>query len=185
MDVFTHLWLPMLASAAAVWIASALGWMIVNHHSKDFGGLPNEAAAMEQMRPWGLAPGVYGFPFTKKSECNTPEAKAKWEKGPCGMIRIWGPINMGANMGKSLAINLIVSVLIGYLGWSALPHMGASFAKVFQVLGTAGVLAYCFGGLPGDIWFQQSRRAMVMNFIDGIVFGLITGAVFAAMWPKA
>ena len=184
MDLFTHLWIPILASAAAVWVASALGWMFVNHHAKDHEALPNESSAMDQMRSWSLRPGVYGFPHIDKKDCGSPEAKAKWEAGPCGTIRIWGKVNMGGNMIKTLVVYLVVSVLVGYLGWSALPHAGAPFAKVFQVLGTAGVLAYCFAGLPGDIWFQQSRRAMVMNFIDGIVFGLITGAIFASLWPK-
>ncbi len=58
------------------------------------------------------------------------------------------------------------------------------FAKVMQVLGTAGILAYCFASLPNDIWFQKSGREVLMNLIDGVIFGLITGAVFGWLWPK-
>jgi hypothetical protein len=98
---------------------------------------------------------------------------------------MWGTFSMGANMAKSFAVYLVVSTLIGYLAVAIpLPH-GAPFSKVFQVLGTAGILAYAFAFLPGDIWFQQSRRATVANVIDGIAFGLITGAVFAGLWPSA
>jgi hypothetical protein len=96
---------------------------------------------------------------------------------------------MGRNMLLTLLVLFITSVLIAYLGWNALPHGTAlgearpGFAKVMQVLGTAGVLAYCVAGLPNDIWFQRSAREIVMCLIDGIVFGLLTGAVFAWLWP--
>jgi hypothetical protein len=93
----------------------------------------------------------------------------------------------------TLVVFLVVSLLVGYLGWNALPHGmgaagvvadGADFTKVFQVLGTAGILAYCFASLPNDIWFQRSGREIATNLIDGVVFGLITGAVFAWLWPR-
>jgi hypothetical protein len=51
----------------------------------------------------------------------------------------------------------------------ALPG-AAPFAKVFQVAVTAGILAYCFSFIPAA-------------FIDGIVCGLITGAIFLWRWP--
>ena len=60
----------------------------------------------------------------------------------------------------------------------------ATFGKVFQVMGTAGILAYCFASFPGDVWFQKKRRAMAMDLVDGIVFGLITGVIFAWQWPR-
>jgi hypothetical protein len=58
-------------------------------------------------------------------------------------------------------------------------------ATVFRVLGTAGVLAYCFAFLPNGIWFGAKPRAMAMNVIDGVAYGLVTGAVFAWLWPMA
>jgi hypothetical protein len=96
---------------------------------------------------------------------------------------------MGRSMLLTLLVMLVASTLIGYLGWHALPH-GADagearpeFGKSMQVLGTAGILAYCIAGLPNDIWFQRSRREIATCLIDGVVFGLLTGAVFAWLWP--
>ena len=69
------------------------------------------------------------------------------------------------------------------------PHGAAAgearpeFANSMQVLGTAGILAYCFAGLPNDIWFQRSIREVVTGLVDGVACGLITGAVFAWLWP--
>ncbi len=59
-----------------------------------------------------------------------------------------------------------------------------TFAKVFQVTGTAGILAYCFASFPNDLWFQKKRRAILTGWIDGVVFALITGAIFASLWPR-
>jgi hypothetical protein len=63
------------------------------------------------------------------------------------------------------------------------PPGPASFAKVFQVAATAGILAYCFSFIPTAVWFGSYKRTIVATFIDGIVYGLITGAIFAWRWP--
>lgn len=207
MDFLSHLWLPILASAAAVWIASALAWMLVGHHKNDWKQLPNEKEFIDTLSRMGIPPGDYGFPEFRKAEgLSKDQKKALWDemqKMPMGILRVWGPINMGRNMLLTFLICLAVSVLIGYLGWNAFPPptaapataAGASlnalgtsarpeFMKIMQVLGTAGVLAYCFASLPNDVWFQKSRREVITCFIDGVIFGLITGAVFAWLWPR-
>lgn len=183
MDLLMQLWLPILLSALAVWMSSAIGWMLVNHHARDHRALPDEERSLDALRALKLPPGTYLFPFAgSHSKAHQAEMKAKWERGPTGTLRIWGKVNMGACMAQSMIVYLVTSVLIGYIGAMAIPR-GADFGHVFQVLGTAGVLAYCVGGVPGDIWFQQSRRAIAVGILDGIIFGLITGAIFAALWP--
>lgn len=193
MDFLTHLWLPILASAAAVWVASALAWMLIGHHKGDWQEVPNEDEFIATIKRMGIPPGSYGFPEFRKCEGLSKEEKqAKWDemqKSPIGILRVWGTISMGRSMLLTFVVYLVASVLIGYLGWSAFPHGSAAggtrpeFAKVMQVLGTAGILTYCFAGLPGDIWFQKSRREMTTALIDGVIFGLITGAVFGWLWP--
>lgn len=78
-------------------------------------------------------------------------------------------------------IYLVVSCLIAYAGYTALPH--ATHSKAFQITGTMGILAYTFAFLPNMIWFQGSKTAMVMAVVDGLIQGLGTGTVFAAFWP--
>lgn len=197
MDFLTHLWIPILASAAAVWIASALAWMAIGHHKNDWKAIPHEEEFIDAVKRMGIPPGNYGFPEFRRCEgLSREQKKAKWEemqKRPMGLLRVWGPLNMGKSMLLTLLVFLVVSVLVGYLGWSVFPHGGTgageagarpAFGKVMQVLGTAGVLAYCFAGLPNDIWFQKSRRELLTGLIDGVAFGLITGAVFGWLWPK-
>lgn len=197
MDFLTHLWLPILVSAAAVWIASSLAWMVVGHHKKDWKGIPQEKDFIETIKRMGIPPGNYGFPEFRRCEgLSKEEKKSLWEemqKNPMGLLRVWGPINMGRNMLLSLLVYLVASILIAYIGWNSfhdVPLFPGSagprpeFSKVMQVLGTAGVLAYCIASLPNDIWFQRSRREVFMGLIDGVVFGLLTGAVFAWLWPR-
>ena len=200
MDFLSHLWLPILLSAFAVWIISALGWMVFGHHKKDRDPIPagREQEFMDAITRLNIPPGNYGFPdFCQHDNLPAKEKrealKALYDKRPMGLLRVWGEINMGVNMALTFFFYLFTSTVIAYLGWAALPHAtggtplpsnSVSFAKVFQVLGTAGVLAYCFASFPNDLWFQLKRRAMLMNWIDGIAFGLITGAVFAWLWPK-
>jgi hypothetical protein len=184
MELLLQLWLPIIASAAAVWILAATMWMAMPHHKGDHSQLADEDGVMDALRPMNIPPGNYMFPKCSHKDAQSPEFKAKWERGPAGMLSVWpSTMSMGKPMILSFLVYLAVSFFIAYLGSMALPA-GAGFSKVFQVLGTAGVLAYCFGHLPQGIWFQAYPRAMIACIIDGAVFGLTTGAIFAAMWPK-
>jgi multisubunit Na+/H+ antiporter MnhB subunit len=114
------------------------------------------------------------------------EFQKKWKTGPVGLVQIWKPdISMGKCMVLTFIVYLVIGVFIAYLAWAALPHAGVSFAQDFQITGTAGVLAYCFSFIPSHIWFQAYPRATAMCLIDGVVYGLLTGAIFAALWPSA
>ena len=190
MDFLTHLWLPILVSGASVWIASALAWMAIGHHKKDRDPIPGgrEQEFMDAITKLNIGPGNYGFPdFCQHDHLPRKERmealNALYDKRPYGILRVWGEMNMGVNMLLTFLFYLFSSTVIAYLGWAAL-GTGASFAKVMQISGTAGVLAYCFASFPNDVWFQTKRRAIAMNWIDGIVFGLITGAIFAWLWPR-
>jgi hypothetical protein len=205
MDFLTHLWLPILLSGLGVWFASALAWMAIGHHKKDRDAIAGEQEFMDTIARMNIRPGNYGFPdFCQHDNLPRKERmealKVLYDKHPQGLLRVWAPVNMGVNMLFTFLFYLVTSTVIAYLGWAALPHGspslglpgggsgattgGPTFWKVFQVLGTAGILAYCFASFPNDLWFQKKRRAMAMNWLDGIVFGLITGAIFAWFWPR-
>jgi hypothetical protein len=183
------LWLPVVVSAVAVWFAAALAWMALPHHKGDYKQLPNEDEVMNTVRGWSLSPGMYFFPHMKdcKDMKANPEAKAKFENGPHGLLQVWPPTfmqSMGRNMLLSFIFYIVVGVFVAYLGSLSMPR-GTEFMKVFQVTGTAGVMAYCFANIPQDIWFGKPLRNVLACVGDGIVFGLMTGAIFGWMWPSA
>jgi len=183
MSFLEHLWLPMVLSAAAVWFWSFLSWAVLPLHKNDWKPLPGEDAFAGAVRPLNIPPGVYGFPHCgSHKKRNDPAFMEKWKAGPVGILNVWKPNpSMGANMLVTFLIYLMVSFLIAYVGYSSLPH--ASHSKAFQITGTMGILAYTFAFLPNMVWFQSSKSAMVMGVFDGLVQGLATGAIFAALWP--
>lgn len=184
--IVTELTLPILMAAIAVWFASFVAWAISPHHRKDSRPLEKEtdAALRQLIKENGVRPGQYMYPFMYDRECAKDEAAiAAVKEGQFGVLTVIAPPNMARNMVLSMAVYLIVSLFVGYLAsLSGLSH-GAEFLDVFRVTGTAGVLAYTFAFLPNNIWFGQTTRSMLMNMMDGMVFGLITGVMFASLWP--
>lgn len=191
MEFLSQLWLPIVVSAVAVWIAGAVIWMAMPHHKKDMLELPNRTEAIEKIRSLGLPPGNYMFPAggCSKETMKDPEVQRCWKEGPLGYISLWKtPPKMGGNMIGTFCVHVVVSVLVGYLAWvtigggaAGLAGLGAEpgFGRIFQVAGTAGILAYAFSHVPNGLWFGASKRAIAMNIVDGVVYGLIMGAVFA------
>lgn len=187
MELLLPLWLPILLSAAGVWIVSTIFGMPFLHHKNDWIGLrpAEEDAFMEFIRKSGIQPGNYLFPDFRDPKAMKSEKVSKaLEEGPVGHLSTWPtPLTMGGKLAATLVVYLVVSTLIAYLTRVALPG-AASFAKVFQVAATAGVLAYCFSFIPNAVWFGAYTRTIVASFIDGIVYGCMTGAIFAWFWPR-
>jgi hypothetical protein len=158
--------------------------MMLPHHQNDWRGLPNESAVLDAIRDLNLSPGNYGFPrCDQREQMNDPEFQKRQETGPRGLLSLGGPMSMGRNMFLTFLVFVAVSVSIAYIDGEVLPR-GTGFARVFQVPAASGVLAGCFSFIPNGIWFNHYPRAILMNVIDGAAYGLITGAIFAALWPR-
>jgi hypothetical protein len=177
----SSLWLPIILSGAALFLASWAAWMLLPHHKPEWRGLPNEDAFLSSVRGEGIPPGQYMFPYACTPEdWKTEEFQNRVKSGPNGTLAIWnGPPNMGINMVCTLAFFTIASFVIAYLAGIAL-EPGEAFMKVFQFVGTAGILTYGTANILNGIWFG---RKMIADIIDGVLYGLITGLIFAALWP--
>lgn len=177
------LWLPILVCAVGVWFASFICWALSPHHKPDWQRFEKEDELMALCK--GAKPGQYLFPFLQPEEMKDAEKKAWYDAGPHGTLNVWsGATNMGRNMMLTFATFVVVSVFVGYLATVAL-EPGADWMSVFRFTGTAGVIAYCFASLPNDIWFGTPGRAVLMNFLDGLLYGIVTGVIFASLWPAA
>jgi hypothetical protein len=184
MEFLTTLWLPVLLSAAAIWVISTIVGMALPHHKQDWIGIPDEDGFMDYIRRSGIKPGNYLFPdFRSREALKSEKVEKALKEGPVGHLSVWQtPVTMGGKMGATFIVYLVVSTLIAYLTRVALPG-AADFARVFQIAGTAGILAYCFSFIPNAVWFGAYKRTIIASVIDGIFFGLITGAIFAWRWP--
>jgi len=180
-----ELWLPILVTSVVMFFVGFIAWTVSPHHKKDWVKLPNEDDIQKTVRSGNIKPGQYIFPHCADwSELKDPEKKARYEAGPHGTVTVWaGPPAMGKSMALTFFYQVVVSVFIGYLTSLAL-GASAEFSKVFQVAGTAGILAHCFASIPNAIWFCKPLRAIMTDLIDGVIYGLLTGVIFAWLWPS-
>lgn len=183
MEMLFALWLPIVLCALALFFASFLAWAVLPHHKPDLRRWPDEDRLLAFVRESGAAPGLYLFPLIEDKDMKADWAKQRYETGPWGMMNLWpAKPNMGRNMLMTVLYFLVVSFFIAYVGAAALAP-GATFGQVFQILGTTAVLAYAAGGILNEIWFTKPFRAKLMNLIDGVAYGVITGLIFALLWP--
>ena len=160
--------------------------MALPYHKADIKVLPDEKALTEQLGNLNISPGTYMWPNCGSGESqNSPEFKARMDAGPWGSINILGcKPNFGANLGLVFLFYLVVGVCVAYIT-SQSQAAGAECASVFQIACATAILAYCAGGIPGAFFMGKPKRFMFTDFIDGVVYGLITAATFAWLWPAA
>jgi hypothetical protein len=107
------------------------------------------------------------------------EFQRKHEQGPVGIMTVFGKVNMGRNLGLTFLYFVVVSFCLAYLGTLGL-QADDDFMKVFRFIATAALLAYLPAILQHSIWFHCR---VVGHVFESIVYALITGAIFGAMWP--
>jgi hypothetical protein len=183
MELLASLWLAVVASGVAVFFLGFVSHVVLPFHHGDWKKLPDEEGFIEAVRGMGLKPGNYAFPFQRKGEAaKAPEYVQLLKDGPLGTISVWPGFAMGKSLALTLVWNLVTTFFIAYLASITLQR-GDGFVRVFQVVGTAGVLAHSFAQMPNLIWYHASRSHKVASVVDGVLFGLATGAVFGGLWP--
>jgi hypothetical protein len=183
---FGSLWLPVLVSAALIWIASAIVWMALPHHKSDFSKLPSEDGVADALRKLGLPPGQYLLPFMRDMKnMKDPAVVKRFEDGPIAMITVRpnGVPGMGKNLILYFGYCLLVSFMTAYVARHTL-NFGATRLDVFHLTGTVAIVAYTMAVIPESIWMWRPWPTTIKNICDSIAYGLMTGAVFACLWPK-
>lgn len=175
------LWLPIVVSGVALFFASWAAWMLLPHHKNEWKGLPDEDGVISNLRKMNVPPGQYMFPYACKPEdFKSEEFKRRTEAGPTGTLTVWkSRPNMGVNMLCTVLFFVVANSVIAYLAAMVIPP-GNDRWFVFRFVGTAGILTYGTANILNGIWFG---RKMVADIIDGVAYGLITGVVFALLWP--
>lgn len=184
MEFLFDLWLPILIIAVVLFFASFAAWMLLPHHFGDRKKLANEREFMEAFKSLNIPAGNYMFPYCdSKKEQGSKEFQEKYAAGPRGCLDVYDMPNMGLNMGLTVVFFLITTAIIGYITHVVCPPGGpeVSFMRVFRVAGTIGILTHASSGVLNNIWF---KRRSITDVIDGVVYGLLIGLIFASMWPS-
>jgi hypothetical protein len=179
------LWLPIVLSAVIVFIASSIMHMLLPYHHGDYRQLPDEEKTVAALRAAGLTRGLYIFPFGTHKDMNSPALIEKYEKGPVGMMTVFptGRPMMPKFLGLWFGYCLLISFFTAYLtGHTVAP--GTYYLAVFRVAGTAAFMAYGMGTLSNGIWKGQTLSLTLKEFIDGLIYGLLTAGTFGWLWPR-
>ncbi len=179
------LWMPILLSAAVIWIVSGIIWMAMPHHKSDFAKIEDEEGVMDALRGRIPGPGVYYFPWGMGSDLGTDEYKEKARKGPVGILRVRSAedtLNMMPALVKSFILYLVIAILIAYLASHTLP-IGTDYLTVFRVTGTAAFLAHGFSVWQEHNWFALPASVALKGTLDAVVYAAFTGGVFGWLWP--
>jgi len=185
MVFLTHLWLPILLSAIAVFIASSIINMFLPYHRSDYRKLPDEEQVMATLRGSHLPPGDYVFPHAKtSSEMGSDAYVQRRTEGPVGFLTIMksGPVSMGPQLAAWFVFTLVVSGVAAYLASRTLPS-GAEYLAVFRVVGTVAFAGYVLALWESAIWFGRSWITTLKFSFDGVVYALLTAGVFGWLWP--
>lgn len=173
--------LPIVLASVAAFFASFLSWMVVQLHKDDWKKIAKEDELMDAVRKCEIPVGSYMFPGCDSAEEMKSEAYAKkWETGPCGILTVYPKVNMGRNLGLTFLYFLVINFCLAYLATIAL-NSGASFLDVFRFVSTAGLMTYLAAIVQHAIWFHSR---IIGHVIESIAYAAISGAIFAAMWPK-
>ena len=172
------LWLPILVSAAIVFVASAAVWMVLPWHKSDFSRTGDEAAVRGALK--GSAPGVYMLPFcTDPKEMQKSDVKQKYIDGPLGYITIVpnGVPQMGTKLILSFVYYIVVGGICAYVVSRTLAP-AASYLAVFRISGTVAFIAYGIAYVQDSIWFGRPWSLTAKGLVDALIYALLTGGVF-------
>jgi hypothetical protein len=186
MTPLASLWLPILLSSVFVFVMSSVLHMVLPWHRTDYSKVPNEDAVSAALRGFSIPPGDYMMPRPdSRAEMASPEFAEKVKKGPMVVMTVMpsGPMNMAGNLAQWFGFLVIVSLFAAYITGRAV-GAGAAPMRVVQLAAATAFVAYGVGLWPMSIWYRRSWGTTFKSSVDGLIYGLITGATLAWLWPK-
>ena len=179
------LWAPILLSAVAVFVASAIVHTVLTYHRSDCDPMPCEDAVMEALRKFNIPRGDYLVPTPGSPEhMRSAEYQEKFKKGPVfSMTFMSGQLTMGKRFVQWFAYLVAVGAVAGLLAGHVVAP-GASFKHVFKVVGLVAFASYGLALWQTSIWYERSWTTTLKSNFDALVYAALTAAIFGWLWPK-
>jgi len=181
-----QLWLPIVASAIGVFVASSVIHMVLKYHNSDYRKAPNEDEVRGTLKALSASPGMYFVPhMTDMKEMQKPEVVQKFVDGPIAMITIRPPgkPSMGAPLLQWFILTLVVSLVGGYLASKMVPTNG-SFLAICRPVATVTFMSYAVGSITSAIWYGRTWPAVIKELVDAAIYAVVAACIFAWLWPK-
>ena len=177
------LWIPILLSAVVVFVASFVLHMLLPIHRKDFSKVPSEDAAMDALRGLGIPPGNYMMPHAEgPSAMKDPAFIEKRNRGPVAILTVMGNPSFGKSLVQWFLYTIVVGVVAAYVAGRALGP-GAEGMEVLRFAGCTAFVGYALALWQNSIWYKIKWSTTFKQTLDGLIYGLLTGAVFGWLWP--
>ncbi len=181
-----HLWLPIVVSAAIVFLVSSVIHMASPWHKSDYPKMANEDAVRDALRPLAIAPGDYMIPRpANRQEMGSPEFLDKMTKGPVAILTVMpnGPMSMGKSLGLWFVYAVAVGGMAAYVAGHTLPD-GASYRHVFRIVGVTAFIGYSVALWQMSIWYRRAWSITFKATVDGIIYAALTAGTFGWLWPR-
>ncbi|HSK77716.1 MAG TPA: hypothetical protein VLQ45_14795 [Thermoanaerobaculia bacterium] len=181
------LWLPVVASAVAVWLVSAIVHMVLKYHRADYKQLSDEESVAQAVRKVGPGPGLYVMPYcADMSQMKDPAFRKKYDEGPVALLTVLrnGPPALGKNLIQWFLFCLLVSFVTSYVARHTLAA-GDAGLEVMRITGTVAFIAYGFGYFQDSIWKAIPWGNSLRGLLDAAIYAVVTGLVFRFLWPGA
>ncbi len=180
------LWLPILLSAVAVFVASSILHMMSPWHKSDYPAVPNEDAVRSALGPLAIPPGDYMVPRPgSRADVKSAEFMEKVKSGPNVIMTVLpnGPWSMGQSLSLWFAYLVVVGIFAAYVAGRALPA-GTEYLQVFRFVGTVAFVAYSIALWQMSIWYHRAWSTTIKATVDGLIYALLTAGFFGWLWPR-
>lgn len=185
MPALAALLVPILVSAAIVFVVSSILHTALPWHHNDYAGVPDEEGVRRAFGALAVAPGDYMVPRPAvPGDWKSPEFQKKVAEGPNVHMTVLpkGPFSMGGQLVQWYVYCAVVSLFAAYVACHTLPA-GASYLEVFRVTGAVTFAGYSLGLWQARIWFRKNLGATVRSTIDGLIYACLTAGTFGWLWP--
>jgi hypothetical protein len=148
--------------------------------------MPNEGAVMDALRPFAIPPGDYLFPRVgSMAEMRSPEFAERTQRGPVALMTVMpnGIRPMGPIFVQWFLYLLVVSTLAAHVASRGL-HSQARAAFVFHEVALVSFAAYALALWQLSIWYRRAWSITIKSTVDAVVYGAITGGIFAWWWAR-
>lgn len=179
------LWIPILLSSVVVFLVSSVIHTVLPYHRNDFGKLPAEDEAMEALRRVNVPPGEYVMPYAATTKAmSAPEYIEKRNRGPVALLTVLpsGQPEMGKNLALWFVNCVAVGLLAAYVASRTLAP-ATDFGMVFRIVGATAFAGYAVALWQNSIWYRRAWSTTLKSTFDGLVYAVLTAAIFGWFWP--
>ena len=185
MSTISQLWLPILVTAALIFVASSLIHMVFKWHNSSYQGFANEDAVRAAIGASAPLPGQYILPHCLDMKAMQSDAmQRKFIEGPIAFVTLRknGPPTMGSSLAFWFLYCVVIAAIAGAIAAYAF-GMNASPNRTGHIVGAVCLLAFSGGSIQQGIWMGKPWNSVAKEVLDGFIYACIAAATFTWLWP--